>query len=69
VPADELEELHDRLAELGAECISRPNRVLLQNYGYIQAFAAYDPDGNLLEFVSLPTAEEIREFRAKGGNG
>ena len=67
VPADELEELHDRLAELGAECISRPNRVLLQNYGYIRAFAAYDPDGNLLEFVSLPTPEEIREFRAKGG--
>ena len=64
VPADELEELHDRLASLGAECVSRPNRVLLENYGHIRAFAAYDPDGNLLEFVSLPTREEILAFRA-----
>lgn len=69
VPADELEELHDRLAALGAECISRPHRTLLQNYGYIRAFAAYDPDGNMLEFVSLPTREEILRFRANGGEG
>ncbi len=64
-PADELDELHDRLAALGADCIARPNRVLLENYGYIHAFAAKDPDGNLLEFVSLPSREEILAYRAE----
>ncbi|WP_432906705.1 VOC family protein [Micromonospora matsumotoense] len=59
VPLDELDDLHQRLTELGAECLSAPNRVLLDNYGYITAFAARDLDGNLLEFVSLPSREEI----------
>lgn len=59
VPLDELDDLHQRLTELGAECLSAPNRVLLDNYGYITAFAARDLDGNLLEFVLLPSREEI----------
>ncbi|WP_328346008.1 VOC family protein [Micromonospora sp. NBC_00421] len=59
VPLDELDALHRRLTDLGAECLSAPNRVLLDNYGYITAFAARDLDGNLLEFVSLPSREEI----------
>ncbi|MFI7026867.1 VOC family protein [Micromonospora sp. NPDC049900] len=59
VPVDEMEELHARLVALGAECLTPPNRVLLDNYGYITAFAARDLDGNLLEFVSLPSREEI----------
>ncbi|SCF26419.1 Catechol 2,3-dioxygenase [Micromonospora matsumotoense] len=59
VPLDELDDLHQRLTDLGAECLSVPNRVLLDNYGYITAFAARDLDGNLLEFVSLPSREEI----------
>lgn len=63
VPVDELDALHDRLAELGGDCIGRPERVLLENYGHIHAFAARDPDGNLLEFVALPTREEIRAYR------
>lgn len=63
VPADELEELHDRLEELGATMVERPITSTLENYGNIAAFAAYDPDGNLLEFVSLPTREEIKAFR------
>ncbi|MBM9461185.1 VOC family protein [Nocardioides sp. zg-536] len=63
VPVEEIEELHDRVAALGGECLTRPNRVLLENYGYITAFAARDLDGNLLEFVSLPSREEIRAFR------
>lgn len=63
VPVEEIEELHDRMAGLGAECLSRPNRVLLENYGYLTAFAARDLDGNLLEFVSLPSREEILAYR------
>lgn len=63
VPAEEMDEVHERLTRLGADCIGPPHRQLLENYGYITAFAARDPDGNLLEFVSLPSRAEIRAFR------
>ncbi|MET7397313.1 VOC family protein [Dactylosporangium sp. NPDC005572] len=64
VPLDEMAGLHQRMLDLGAECLSEPHRTLLENYGYITAFAARDLDGNLLEFVSLPTREEILAYRA-----
>ena len=63
VPVEEMDELYDRVSSLGAECLTRPNRVLLENYGYITAFACRDLDGNLLEFVALPTREEILKYR------
>lgn len=63
VPVEEMDELYERITELGGECIARPERVLLENYGYITAFAARDLDGNLLEFVALPTREEVLAFR------
>lgn len=63
VPVEEIDEVHRRFADLGAEILSDPTRVLLENYGHITAFAARDLDGNLLEIVSLPTREEIRSFR------
>ncbi|MGB0099001.1 MAG: VOC family protein [Nocardioides sp.] len=65
VPLEELGELHERIRALGGEPLSEPNRVLLENYGHIHAFAARDPDGNLLEFVSLPSREEILAHRAE----
>ena len=64
VPVEEMDELYDRLESLGGQCVRRPVKTLLQNYGYIHAFAAKDPDGNLLEFVCLPTREEILAYRA-----
>lgn len=67
VPLDEIHELHQRLVDLGADCLTAPNRVLLENYGHITAFAARDLDGNLLEFVSLPSREEILARRRDGG--
>lgn len=67
VPLEELPEIFDRVREMGGEPLTEPNRVLLENYGYIHAFAARDPDGNLLEFVSLPTREEILAYRAEQG--
>ncbi|TQM69691.1 catechol 2,3-dioxygenase-like lactoylglutathione lyase family enzyme [Actinomadura hallensis] len=63
VPRDEIDEVYERLSGLGAECIGPPREVLLEKYGYITAFAARDLDGNLLEFVSLPSREDIRAFR------
>ncbi|MFT4008952.1 MAG: VOC family protein [Nocardioidaceae bacterium] len=67
VPLDELDEVYKNVEGAGGECIAPPNRTLLENYGYIHAFAARDLDGNLLEFVSLPSREEILEFRKNGG--
>ncbi|WP_235735321.1 VOC family protein [Nocardioides alcanivorans] len=70
VPRDELSEVYDRVIEHGGECLTPPNEVMLPDYGFIHAFAARDLDGNLLEFVSLPTREEILALRAReAGNG
>ncbi|MDW5594872.1 VOC family protein [Conexibacter stalactiti] len=63
VPVEELEELHAAVEANGGSCIDRPTQVLLENYGHIHAFAARDPDGNLLEFVSLPSREQIKAYR------
>lgn len=69
VPAEELDELHARLESLGAQMVERPITSTLDNYGDISAFAAYDPDGNLLEFVALPTREQILSFRKSQAAG
>ncbi|MDO8188744.1 VOC family protein [Conexibacter sp. JD483] len=63
VPREELEALHAAVEANGGTCIDRPARVLLENYGHIHAFAARDPDGNLLEFVSLPSRAEVKAYR------
>jgi catechol 2,3-dioxygenase-like lactoylglutathione lyase family enzyme len=64
VPQDEIPELYERFRALDAECIAEPLRVRLENYGFITAFAIRDPDGIMVEFVALPTREEILAFRA-----
>lgn len=70
VPREELADVYAKVVEHGGEPLTEPNRVLLENYGYIEAFACRDPDGNLLEFVSLPSREEIRALRAESsGSG
>lgn len=67
VPREELDEVYNRVIEYGGECLAPTNKVMLENYGFIHAFAARDTDGNLLEFVSLPTREEILALRAESG--
>jgi catechol 2,3-dioxygenase-like lactoylglutathione lyase family enzyme len=64
VPKEEIDEVYERFLAMGAECIAKPLRMRLENYGYLTAFAVRDPDGNLSEFVALPTREEILAFRA-----
>jgi hypothetical protein len=53
----------------GVTCWSEPVRLILPNYGPIDAFIAEDPDGNLIELVRLPSDDEVREFRRPGGTG
>ena len=42
---------------------SPPEEFLLENYGPINAFIVEDPDGTLIELVTLPTKEQIKAFR------
>lgn len=68
VPREELDDLYAKVIAHGGECLTTgPNKVMLEQYGWIHAFAARDADGNLLEFVSLPTREEILALRAETG--
>lgn len=68
VPLDEVEETYERFRALGAEIVSEPMRVRLENYGFITAFSLRDPDGTMLELVALPTREEILAFRSGQGS-
>ena len=64
MPKDEIQEVYERFRAMGADCIAEPLRMRLENYGYLVAFAARDPDGIVSEFVALPSREEIVAFRA-----
>lgn len=65
VEREELVDLYDHLQALGFECVSEPGTTVLDDYGEIAAFLVRDPDGNLVELVSLPSDEEVRRFRAE----
>ena len=62
---DTIDEQYRRAQEAGAECLSEPLAVELENYGVIRSFVCKDPDGYLLEFVALPTRAEILAYRSK----
>lgn len=54
VDAEEMKETYGRMQQLGAECYSSPTDVYIGGFGDISAFLAEDPDGTILEFVTLP---------------
>lgn len=65
---EEGEAIEDRyrgVQETGAECLSEPLDVELENYGVIKTFVAKDPDGYLVEFVDLPSRAEILAYRSR----
>lgn len=68
LPRDEIRDLHAQLADAGVTCRSEPEEVPLPRYGTIVAFVCEDPDGNLVEFVSLPTREQIERARQEGAS-
>jgi lactoylglutathione lyase len=63
VPKNELLEVYERFVSMEATVVSGPTESELENFGLIYAFSVRDPDGNMIEFVALPTREEIRAFR------
>ena len=66
VPKDEIAPLEAHLRAFGAPIYSPLQTAVVENYGEIAVFVVEDPDGMLVEIVSLPTREEIMAFRAKG---
>ena len=61
---DEMHALHARLVKMGVECYAGPEHSDLDNYGRITMFVCEDPDGVMIEFVNLPTPEQVKAFRA-----
>ncbi|MTD14054.1 hypothetical protein GIS00_08865 [Nakamurella sp. YIM 132087] len=54
VPADEIDELRERLVALGGRSYGPPQPVLIGGTASVVMCLVEDPDGNLLEFVATP---------------
>ena len=63
VKDEELATVYQRLLEKGIACYSEPQAVELPGYGAMQAVVFEDPDGQMIELIQLPAAEEIRRVR------
>jgi len=56
--------VYQRLLEKGIVCYSEPQVVELPKFGTMRAVVFEDPDGQLIELVQLPSADEIQRVRA-----
>lgn len=61
---EDLAPTFERVVELGEPIVTEPSAAELDNYGIIHSFVAKDPNGTLVEFVALPTKDEIDAYRA-----
>jgi catechol 2,3-dioxygenase-like lactoylglutathione lyase family enzyme len=64
VAAAELDEILERARAAGVRIFAEKRVAILENYGPITVTIFEDPDGVLVELVSLPTREQIKAFRA-----
>lgn len=60
-----LEDFQARLEELGIPLWSPPTPVELVGYPVFYTLLIEDPDGLLIEVIKLPTAAEVKAFRAE----
>lgn len=67
--AEEVHEVYQRALDLGADAPNEPDTVHLAGYGDVTALVVRDPDGTMLEFVALPTPEQVKHLRAKAAAG
>jgi hypothetical protein len=56
--------VYERLLEKGIACYSEPQVVELPGYGAMRAVVFEDPDGQMIELIQLPSADEIQRVRA-----
>lgn len=61
---EELDAVYQRLLEKGIACYSEPQDVELPGYGAMRAVIFEDPDGQMIELIQLPSADEIERVRA-----
>jgi glyoxylase I family protein len=67
VRGEEMAAVYQRLLEQGIKCYSEPQVVELPKYGAMRAVIFEDPDGQMIELVQLPSADEIQRVRAASG--
>jgi catechol 2,3-dioxygenase-like lactoylglutathione lyase family enzyme len=61
---EELVDVYQRLLRQGIVCYSEPQEVELPKFGSMKAVIFEDPDGQMIELVQLPSADEIERVRA-----
>jgi len=64
VRGEELAAVYQRLLEQGIVCYSEPQVVELPKFGAMRAVIFEDPDGQMIELIQLPSADEIQRVRA-----
>jgi lactoylglutathione lyase len=64
VKDEELDTVYQRLLAKGVNCYSEPQNVDLPGYGAMRAVVFEDPDGQMIELIQLPPADEIQRARA-----
>ena len=60
---EELDTVYQRLLKKGIACYSEPQVVDLPGFGVMQAIIFEDPDGQMIELIQLPSADEIKRTR------
>jgi hypothetical protein len=63
VKGEDLDTAYQRLVQKGITCYSAPQVVELPGYGGTRAVVFEDPDGQMIELIQPPSAEEIRRAR------
>lgn len=61
---EELSAVYQRLLKQGIVCYSEPQVVELPKFGAMRAVIFEDPDGQMIELIQLPPADEIQRVRA-----
>ena len=64
VTGEELETACERMTRQGVEFWSKPITSHIDGYGNIRAVVCEDPDGAMIELLTLPSREEIVRTRA-----
>jgi catechol 2,3-dioxygenase-like lactoylglutathione lyase family enzyme len=63
VKNEELDAVYQRLQKKGVACYSDPQVVELKGYGSMRAIVFEDPDGQMIELIQLPSADEVQRVR------
>jgi catechol 2,3-dioxygenase-like lactoylglutathione lyase family enzyme len=63
VKDEELAAVYQRLLKKGITCYSEPQVLALPGYGATRAVIFEDPDGQMIELIQLPSANEILRAR------